>query len=156
MDAAGIWLTNCMFYSSISFIFLCHLLFITHIIISEIIYFQCTFILQETTDPEVTKVFKEKLYTQPFKEAFTTEDVGMEKIRRGLYAYYGLAEAYKIISDTYEDHEKCRFKEIKMFTSSHMSLTAKKGSPYTPHIKERCKKLHNVTKNIENIETIML
>jgi len=107
--------------------------------------------LQETTDPEVTRLFKEKLYTQPFKEAFTTEDVGMETIRRGLYAYYGLAEAYKIISDTYEDHEKCRFKEIKMFTSSHMSLTAKKGSPYTPHIKERCRKLHNASENIDAI-----
>jgi len=133
----------------ISFTFLCHLLFITRTIISEIIYFQFMFILQETTDPEVTRVFKEKLYTQPFEEAFTTGDVGMEKIRRGLYAYYGLAEAYKIISDTYEDHEKCRFKEIKMFTSSHMSLTAKKGSPFTPHLKERCRKLHDVTENID-------
>jgi len=109
------------------------------------------FILQETTDPEVTRVFKEKLYTQPFEEAFTTADVGMEKIRRGLYAYYGLGEAYKIISDTYEDYEKCRFKEIEMFTSSHMSLTAKKGSPYTPHIKERYRKLHNITENIDAI-----
>lgn len=105
--------------------------------------------MQETTDPEVTKVFKEKLFTQPFKEAFTTEDVGIEKIRRGLYAYYGLAEAYKIISDTFEDHEKCRFKEIKMFTSSHISITAKKGSPFTPHIKERCRKSHDVTENID-------
>jgi len=128
------------------------MLFVTHIIISEIIYFQYTFILQETTDPEVTRVFKEKLYTQPFKEAFTTVDVGMEKIRKGLYAYHGLAEAYKTISDTYEDHEKCRFKEIKMFTSSHMSITAKKGSPYTPHIKERCRKLRNVTENIDAIQ----
>jgi hypothetical protein len=49
----------------------------------------------------VTRIFKKKLYTQPFKEAFTTENVGMEKIRRGLYAYHGLAGAYKIISDTY-------------------------------------------------------
>jgi hypothetical protein len=99
----------------------------------------------------VTRVFKEKLYTQPFKEAFTTVDVGMEKIRRGLYAYYGLADAYKIISDTYEDNDKCRLKEIKMFTSSHMSLTAKKGSSYTPHVKERCRKLHDITENIYKI-----
>jgi hypothetical protein len=109
------------------------------------------FILQETTDPEVTRVFNEKLYIQPFKEAFTTEDVGMEKIRRGLYAYYGLAKAYKIISDTYEDHEKCRLKEINMFTSSHMSFATRKGSPYTPHIKERCRKLrvHDSTDSID-------
>lgn len=107
--------------------------------------------MQETTDPEVTRVFKEKLYTQPFKEAFTTEEVGMEKIRRGLFAFHGLSEAYKIISDTYEDHEKCRLKEIKMFTSLHVSITAKKDSPYTPHIKQRCRKLHNVTENIDVI-----
>jgi hypothetical protein len=108
-------------------------------IFSVYVYFQ------ETTDPEVTNIFKEKLYTQPFKEAFTTQDVGMEKIRRGLYAYHGLAGAYKIVSDTYEDHEKCRFKEINMFTSLHQCFTARKDSPYTPHIKERCRKLHNVT-----------
>jgi hypothetical protein len=95
------------------------------------------FIFQETTDPAVTRVFNEKLYTQPFQEAFTTEVVGMEKIRRGLYAYHGLSGAYKIISDTYEDHEKCRFKEVGMFTSLHLCLTARKGSPYIPHIKER-------------------
>lgn len=140
----------------INFIFLCHLLFITHIIISEIIYFQFMFILQETTDPEVTRVFKEKLFTQPFKEAFTTENVGMEKIRRGLYAYHGLAESYKIVSDTYEDHEKCRFKEIQMLTSTLMSLSTKKGSPYTPHIKERCRKLHDVTDNIDVIRFLYI
>ncbi|KAJ4445582.1 hypothetical protein ANN_12263 [Periplaneta americana] len=93
--------------------------------------------VNETTDPEVTKVFKEKLYTQPFEEAFTTEEVGIEKIRKGLFAFHGLAGSYKIISDTYEDHEKCRFKEIEMFSSLHISFTAKKGSPYIPHIKER-------------------
>jgi hypothetical protein len=32
-----------------------------------------------------------------------------------------------------------------------MSLTAKKGSPFTPHIKERCVKLHDVTENIDMI-----
>jgi hypothetical protein len=94
-------------------------------------------VLQETTDPEVTRVFKEKLYTQPFQEAFTAETVGMEKIRKGLYAYHGLSGAYKVISDTYKDDEKCRFKEIRMFTSLHLSFTARKGSPYIPHIKER-------------------
>jgi hypothetical protein len=33
-----------------------------------------------------------------------------------------------------------------------MSITAKKGSPYTPHIKERCRKLRNVTENIDAIQ----
>jgi hypothetical protein len=103
-------------------------------------YFNFLFIFQETTDPEVTKVFKEKLYTQPFKDAFLNEDDGMQKIRRGLYAFHGLSGAYKIISDTYEDHEKCRFKEIRMFASVQLSFTARKGSPYMSHIKERCRK----------------
>ncbi|KAJ9598629.1 hypothetical protein L9F63_010683 [Diploptera punctata] len=93
--------------------------------------------VNETTDPEVTWVFKEKLYTQPFQEAFTTEEIGVHKIRRGLFAFHGLSGSYKIISDIFEEGEKCRYQEIKMFSSLHMSLTARKDSPYTPHIKER-------------------
>lgn len=124
-------------FVNVSSLFFYNLLLIIHVIILRVTDYQFTFIFQETTDPEVTRVFKEKLYTQPLKEAFTTEDVGMEKIRRGLYAYHGLSGAYKIISDTYKDHEKCRFKEVGMFTSLHLCLTARKGSPYIPHIKER-------------------
>ena len=93
--------------------------------------------MQETTDPEVTRVFNEKLYTQPFDQAFTTEDIGIDKIRGGLYAYHGLSGSYKIMSDTFEESEKCRYQEINMFTSLHLSFTARKGSPYIPHIKER-------------------
>jgi hypothetical protein len=77
------------------------------------------------------------LYTQPFQQAFVTEEVGMERIRRGLNAFHGLSGAYKIISDTYEEHEKCRFKEIKMFEANHVGFPIRKGSPYIEHMKQR-------------------
>ncbi|XP_069702766.1 glutamate [NMDA] receptor subunit 1-like [Periplaneta americana] len=93
--------------------------------------------VNERTDPAVEKVFQEKLLTQPFQEAFVPEQVGLEKIRRGLYAFHGFFEAYKIISDTYEDHEKCRFKEINMFLSNHVGFPIRKGSPYSEHLRQR-------------------
>ncbi|KAJ9591143.1 hypothetical protein L9F63_002298 [Diploptera punctata] len=90
----------------------------------------------EVTDPTVEKLFKEKLYNQPVSEAFTSEEVGMEKIRKGLFAFHGLFGANKIISDTYEEHEKCRFKQIPMFMANHIGFPIKKGSPYTEHIRQ--------------------
>ena len=83
------------------------------------------------------KLFKEELYTRPRAEAFTSEEIGMEKIRRGLYAFHYLFGAYKIISDTYEEHEKCRCKEITMFLANHVGYPIKKGSPYIEHIRQR-------------------
>jgi hypothetical protein len=101
-----------------------------------VLFILCT-CFQENTDPAVEKLFKEKLYTQPFHEAFITDEVGMERIRRGLNAFHGLYGAYKIISDTYEEHEKCRFKEIKMFEANKVGFPIRKGSPYTEHIRQR-------------------
>jgi hypothetical protein len=92
---------------------------------------------QEITDPTAEKVFKEKLYTQPVHEAFISDEVGMERIRRGMNAFHGLDGAYKIISDTFEEHEKCRFKEIKLFEANHVGFPIRKGSPYTEHIRQR-------------------
>ncbi|PSN41786.1 hypothetical protein C0J52_21748 [Blattella germanica] len=87
--------------------------------------------IQEVTDPTVEKVFKEKLYAQPYHEAFVSEEEGMAKIRKGLYAFHALFAAHKIISDAFEEHEKCRVKQIPMFLANHIGFPIRKGSPYS-------------------------
>jgi hypothetical protein len=54
-----------------------------------------------------------------------------------LYAFYVGSEAYKVMSDTYEEHEKCRLKEISINPSNVLAFPVKKGSPYREHITQK-------------------
>jgi hypothetical protein len=94
-------------------------------------------LLQDTKDPEIKKLFHDKLYKQPYHEAFTAQEEGVEKLRKGLYAFYGDAGAYKIMSDTYEEDEKCRLKEITINPSNALAFPVKKGSPLKEHITQK-------------------
>jgi hypothetical protein len=58
-------------------------------------------------------------------------------MRKGLHAFHGDADAFKIISETYKEYEKCRLKSIKMFSSLQLAFTVKKGTPYKEHIRQR-------------------
>ncbi|XP_069702817.1 ionotropic receptor 75a-like [Periplaneta americana] len=89
-----------------------------------------TAFVNDTNDPDVKRLYFEKLYTQPPEKAFTTLEVGVANIRKGLHAFQGDADAYKFISDTMEEHEKCRFKEIVFFVTNSLGYPVRKGSPY--------------------------
>lgn len=82
-------------------------------------------------------MFYQKLYTRPYHEAFTTEEIGVKNLRKGLYAFYAGSEAYKIMSDTYEEYEKCRLKEISINPSNVLAFPVKKGSSYREHITQK-------------------
>ena len=92
--------------------------------------------MQETTDPEIKELYFKHLFAQPYHKAFTTSEVGVARMRRGLHAFHGEASAFRFISETYEEHEKCRLKYIRMFSSVQLALPVKKGSPYKEHIRQ--------------------
>lgn len=56
---------------------------------------------------------------------------------KGLYAFHGDADAFKIISETYDEYEKCRLEDIKMFSTIQLALAVKKGSPFKEHVRQR-------------------
>jgi hypothetical protein len=58
-------------------------------------------------------------------------------MRRGLHAFHCDANAYTVISETYDEDEKCRLKDIRMFSTVQLALTVRKGSPYREHIRQR-------------------
>jgi hypothetical protein len=93
--------------------------------------------LQDTTDPEVKRLFNQKLYTRPPNKAFTTLEIGVENLRKGLNAFYTGLEAYQIMSDTYDESDKCRLKEISMNPTNILGIPVKKGSPYREHITQK-------------------
>jgi hypothetical protein len=92
---------------------------------------------QETTDADIKDLYFKHLFTQPYHKAFTTPEVGVEKMREGLYAFHGDADAFKIISETYDEYEKCRLKDIRIFSTSQLALVVKKGSSFKEHIRQR-------------------
>ena len=94
-------------------------------------------ILQETTDPEIKELYFKHLFTQPYHKAFTTPAVGVDRMRRGLYAFHGDADAFRIISETYDEDAKCRLKYLRMMSTVQAALPVRKGSPYKEHIRQR-------------------
>jgi len=94
-------------------------------------------VLQETNDPVIKDLYFKRLFTQPYHKAFTTPEVGVDTMRRGLHAFHGDSDAFRIISETYEEHEKCRLKYIQMISTVQAALTVRKGSPYKEHIRQR-------------------
>jgi len=93
--------------------------------------------LQETTDPEIKELYFKHLFTQPHHNAFTSAEVGVARMRRGLHAFHGDGDAFLCIIETYDEWEKCRLKYIQMFSTVQLALTVRKGSPYKEHIRQR-------------------
>ena len=58
-------------------------------------------------------------------------------MRQGMYAFYGDGDAYRIMSDTYEEDEKCRLKEVLINPTNMLGFPVKKGSPYREHITQK-------------------
>ena len=84
------------------------------------------------------RLFQEKLYPQPPGVAFTSPEVGMERVKGGLVAFHGdMASGYKIISDTFQEHEKCRLRSVQMMTTVKITIPVAKKSPYAEHIRQK-------------------
>jgi hypothetical protein len=96
-----------------------------------------TILLQDTTDPVIKKLFHDKLFRRPFHESFVSQEEGMERIRHGLHAFYGDAASYKVVSDSYEEDEKCRMKELHISAGISLGIPVKKGTPYREHLTQK-------------------
>ncbi|XP_069704781.1 ionotropic receptor 75a-like [Periplaneta americana] len=84
--------------------------------------------IKETTDPVVERLYYTKILTKPHSQAFTSSEVGVKRIRQGMHAFHGDADAYKLILDTFEEHEKCKLKTIDMYPSFQSAIAVQKGS----------------------------
>ncbi|KAJ4439289.1 hypothetical protein ANN_07410 [Periplaneta americana] len=91
--------------------------------------------INDTTDRVVKTLYNKHLFTQPDNEAFTSTEIGVKKIRQGLHAFHGDADSYRIISKTFEEHEKCKLKTIRMHPTLLTAIAVTKGSPLGEHMK---------------------
>ncbi|XP_068084829.1 ionotropic receptor 75a-like [Anabrus simplex] len=84
----------------------------------------------ETDSPIVHRIFKERLYTVPHKQAFMPLNEGVERVRHGMFAFHVDISAYKYIKDTYFEDEKCGLKRVPLFQTQMLSVPIAKNSPY--------------------------
>lgn len=86
--------------------------------------------------PFEKKVYLEKLAPPGKKDNFMINPVGVAKIRQGLFAF--IAEesiAYKIMEDTFYEHEKCALVNIEFIKLSDPHMSIRKRSPYKEILK---------------------
>uniref|UniRef100_A0A0H2UI52 Ionotropic glutamate receptor C-terminal domain-containing protein n=1 Tax=Rhodnius prolixus TaxID=13249 RepID=A0A0H2UI52_RHOPR len=89
---------------------------------------------KETADTNIINLFQRKV--EPFgDEVYCLPEEGMRHMRSGKFAF--LVEAnvgYKIISNTFEEMEKCGLGEMKMFFNPKLSIPLVKRSGHREHI----------------------
>ncbi|KAJ9593926.1 hypothetical protein L9F63_014640 [Diploptera punctata] len=100
--------------------------------------------VNETSEPTMRKLYYERLFTQPFDKAFTSHEIGIANVRKGMHAFQGDADAYKVMSDTMEEHEKCRYKEIVLFPTNVLAYPVRKQSQYKEVIARKARWLREI------------
>uniref|UniRef100_A0A1B0FV11 Ionotropic glutamate receptor C-terminal domain-containing protein n=1 Tax=Lutzomyia longipalpis TaxID=7200 RepID=A0A1B0FV11_LUTLO len=92
---------------------------------------------EESTDPAVIELFLKKI--KPFgAKGYEDAEVGVKNILTGRFAYQIEAHtAYKIISNTYTESEKCGLKEIESVKIPRHSIPIVRNSSYRSIFRER-------------------
>ncbi|KAJ8675667.1 hypothetical protein QAD02_011453 [Eretmocerus hayati] len=83
------------------------------------------------TDPVRRAIFDQKVETKSGKSNWLPSKEGIERLRHGSFAFNMEAgPAYKIIQDTFEEHEKCGLHEIRSLGTFRPTFAITKQSPY--------------------------
>ncbi|KAL0271961.1 UNVERIFIED_CONTAM: hypothetical protein PYX00_005108 [Menopon gallinae] len=81
------------------------------------------------TQRVIREFYREKVMKN-MKELYLEPEIGIERIRRGLFAYeVELPAGYTLISETFEEAEKCGIRELDLFPKPYLSTVLPKYSP---------------------------
>lgn len=96
------------------------------------------FYLMHNNDSVASRIFETKL--RPFGEKAWIYDAfaGIERVRTDLFAYQvDSASAYKAISRTFTESEKCSLSELQLIVLPMTTITVERNSGYKELIKQR-------------------
>ncbi|XP_058463500.1 ionotropic receptor 75a-like [Malaya genurostris] len=81
-------------------------------------------------------IYERKIRQPSGSENFVTLEQGIDQIRRGLYAFHvEQGVGYKVISETYQEDEKCGLQEIQYLQVIDPYYAIQKDSAYKEHVK---------------------
>jgi hypothetical protein len=92
---------------------------------------------KETTDRELRDFYLRKI--EPLGEkAYLHATIGMAHMKKPMHAFQvDITSAYKIMSETYQEHEKCGLKEIDLFPPPMFTIATTKGSSLREFFSQR-------------------
>lgn len=87
-------------------------------------------LLQHTTDEIALKLYNTRIVGSNNYSEFYPADVGIEKVRKGGYAFHvELATAYPIMEKSFTGTSICELKEVQLL-DRQMNLVLQKNSPF--------------------------
>ncbi|XP_039292414.1 glutamate receptor ionotropic, delta-2-like [Nilaparvata lugens] len=85
---------------------------------------------KETFDRDVRSLYETKILSKKHN-AYCSPSEGIKNVRRGFFAFQvEVDQGYKLISDTFEESEKCGLSEMTLFPMPVLVLTVTKRSGY--------------------------
>ncbi|CAD7077218.1 unnamed protein product [Hermetia illucens] len=88
------------------------------------------------TEPVRHKIYEQKILQKDGSENFLPLDEGVNRIRHGLFAFHmELGVGYKIMGETYLEHEKCGLQEIQYLQVIDPWYAIQKNSSYKEFLK---------------------
>ncbi|XP_050090715.1 ionotropic receptor 75a-like [Anopheles aquasalis] len=89
------------------------------------------------TEPTRKALYEQKIHgAGGGGDSFLELEQGIERIRQGLYAFHvEQGVGYKVISETYQEDEKCGLQEIQYLQVIDPYYAIQKNSPFKEHIK---------------------
>lgn len=82
-------------------------------------------------EPLRRSIYENKIRQKNGKEAFMNLAQGVEQVREGLFAFHmELGVGYKIISETFQEDEKCGLQEIQYLQVIDPFYAIQKNSSY--------------------------
>ncbi|XP_075217905.1 glutamate receptor ionotropic, kainate glr-3-like [Lycorma delicatula] len=85
---------------------------------------------KESVDSEVKSLYQHKVLPKG-QDAFMKPSKGINNVRKGLFAFQvEVDQGYKLISDTFDESEKCGLSEVRLFRTPSLALPVIKRSCY--------------------------
>ncbi|GAB0093100.1 uncharacterized protein DMENIID0001_081610 [Sergentomyia squamirostris] len=102
--------------------------------VDDIVYTRYYF--KTATEPVKKAIYETKIAPPGKKDKFIPQAEGIAKVRQGHFAFHAeYGPAYKLIEETFLEHEKCDLKEMGFLATSEAWYGIIKNSPYKEIIK---------------------
>lgn len=106
------------------------------VVVQETVYNHVYY--NETTDPAKIMLWNTKIKPNGLSAFESSVPIGVEKLKSGTYAFQVESHAaYQVISDTFNEHEKCGLKELPAFKLPRCTVPLRKNSRYREMIGQR-------------------
>ncbi|CAH1364152.1 unnamed protein product [Tenebrio molitor] len=117
--------------------------------VEDIVYAHYYF--ENAVDPTRRAIYEQKVAPKGQKPSFMKAEEGIRRVQEGFFAFHiELNTGYKLISDVFQEGEKCGLKEIEYVNLIEPWLATEKKSPYKEVMKIGMRKIHET--GIQNRE----